>query len=551
MKRNAARALLLLFAAAAGCSRCGSKSAATAEELLPQTTTLAASTGTLGALALHGAALVERAAAVPGGEQLGDLRKQLAAQLGFDPLTREGLLSAGLDPDRSAAVSASLPEGAAGRPAWVVAAPLTNPELFAAAMDKLLGQRAGYPLRSEEAREEVKVVTFARSRAPELAGQRVAYAIVRGYSLLARGLDPASAIAAAVKRPREQTLLGDPAYSDARAQLKGSEGGVDLLVFKPAGSDLGRRFALPPPPGETSLLLSFSKSGLTARGRLALPPDQRERLATVLPGGGAPLLSLLLPAAPLQARLGLSPAEVASLLERAPVLKDLLPALRRELADRKIDLDQDLFGSLQPGIVFSAASSPALELSRAVDLGFLDWRAHSPFEFVQVAALAEVAASKKDRLVLALDALAQAMPKIGAAAVRSGDDWQVTYAGGAGARFGVRESAGKTIAYLLGGGLAPERLAPQPGTPEAILSGPAGAAVSLDLGKLESALRALPESTYGSGPQSYIARSIVDRVVAPFKLLRLSLSVAPTAQGVEATATLQIAPEPAPPAPKP
>src|SRR5438105_13674076 len=97
-------ALLLCFAA--GCARCGGpKSAASAEELLPARPSGAVVTAPLAAMAQHFAALADRAASLPGGEQLTDLRKGLAAQLGFDPLTREGLLSAGLDPDRGAAVA--------------------------------------------------------------------------------------------------------------------------------------------------------------------------------------------------------------------------------------------------------------------------------------------------------------------------------------------------------------------------------------------------------------------------------------------------------------
>jgi hypothetical protein len=179
-----------------------------------------------------------------------------------------------------------------------------------------------------------------------------------------------------------------------------------------------------------------------------------------------------------------------------------------------------------------------------VDFGLsLDWRVQSPFDSVQVAALAEVA--DKQRLLKALDAVAQALPKVGAQAVRSGDDWQVTYAAGAGARFGVREASGRAVAYLVGGGIAPESLGQQAQAPiEAALQGPAGLSVALDLGKLAAALRALPDSTYGSGPQSYIARSLVGQVVEPLKSLRGSLQLQPTQEGLQASASLEIVTSP-------
>src|ERR1700720_2445664 len=91
------RGLALRLLATAGCSRCGGNSAAAAEELLPAHPPGAVVTAPLGSVAQHLLALTERASSLPGGEQLGDVRRGMTAQLGFDPLTRDGLLSAGLD----------------------------------------------------------------------------------------------------------------------------------------------------------------------------------------------------------------------------------------------------------------------------------------------------------------------------------------------------------------------------------------------------------------------------------------------------------------------
>lgn len=548
MHRRLATALVLLLAAGAGCSRCaGGRSAASAEELLAAGTPLAATTGQLGALGQHGSALVDRAAAIPGGEQLGDLRRQLSAQLGFDPFSRDGLLAAGLDPDRGAAFTATLPDGPKGRPAWIVALPLTNPDRFSTAVEKLLRERSGFPLRAEEARANTKVIVFARSGAPS---QRVAYAIVKGYGLLARSDDPAADIAAAEARKREQGLAVSPAWIDAKKLLKPEQGAPgDVLVYAPADSELGSRLANRPLEFESAVALAFGAQGLSARIALGLQDSDRQRVAAVLPGGGGDLL----PFAPrehfFQLRAGLAPAEVAPLLGRELGARDLLTLLRAEMKARSADLDKDLFGSLKPGVVLSAGIAPGAELAKVIDWGFLDWRHHSPFEFVQLVALAEVA--NRDRLAAALEAVAASMPKFGATAAPSGNGWQVRYAGGEGARFGTREIGGRTIAYLVGGGIAPEQLAAGPAGTDPALAGSQGAVAAVDLGKLAAALRALPESTYGSGPQSYIARSLVGQVIEPLKALRASAHVAPAPRGLQLTLSLEIVAAPESPAQNP
>src|SRR6266446_7088785 len=83
------RGLALLLLATAGFSRCGGSSAAAAEELLPAHPPGAVVTAPLGAVAQHLLALTERASSLPGGEQLGEFRRGMTAQLGFDPLTRD------------------------------------------------------------------------------------------------------------------------------------------------------------------------------------------------------------------------------------------------------------------------------------------------------------------------------------------------------------------------------------------------------------------------------------------------------------------------------
>jgi hypothetical protein len=496
--RSAGCALLLV--AAAGCARCGTQSAAAAEDLLPARPSGALVTAPLGALVQHLAALIERAASLPGGEQLGEGRRAVAAQLGFDPLTRDGLLSAGLDPGRGVAVAFF--EGQT-RPEFIASLPLQKPDLFLQTVQRLLVERAGFTAAAEQPRE-VKIL--------ERRGERVGVAVVRGYGLLARTRDPAASVAEARTRTLEQSLAKDAGLEAARKRL----GAQDLVVWAPAGSAMPRRYTTRSLPGDVAVSLQGSQQGLASRLFAQLPPAQAERAQAALPGGGGPLVELLPSDAPLRARLGVAPPRLLEQLRGDPDLAALLARLQ--------GADAEAMGALAPGVAVSLSLARGANIGLAMDYGF-DWRRKSPFDTVQLVALAET--TDKARLLRALEKIAGRMPELGARAERSGDDFQVTYAAGLGARFGVREIDGKTIAYLMGGPLQPADLkkSPKAANPEvAVLYENGGAALRVDFGRLASALRELPQSAYGSGPQSYVARSLVGQVIEPLRTVRLTLA---------------------------
>jgi len=491
---------VLLLLGAAGCSRCGEPSARAPEELLPAHPGAAVVTAPIGAVAQHLAALADRASSLPGGEQLGEVRRAMTVQLGFDPLTRAGLLAAGLDAERRAA--AALFEGPR-RGEFVAALPVAKPDVFLQTAQRLLVERAGF---AAVATQPQSVKLFERR------GERVAVAVVRGYGLLARTQDPAASIADAGTRQPEQALASDPGLDAARKRL----GAQDFIAWAPAGSSMPQRFTRRTLPGDAALSLQGSQQGIASRLFAQLPEADARRAQGALSGGGASLIELLPADAPLRARLGVAPGRLLGSMRSDPDLAALL--------DRLHGADAEAFASVAPGVAVSLALARGANIGAAMDYGF-DWRRKSPFDTVQLVALAEVI--DRGRLMKAFDQIAKALPQLGARAERRGDDFQVTYAAGKGARFGVREIDGKTVAYLMGGPLRPEdlRRTPRSTNPEsAALYENSGAAVRADFGKLASALRELPESAYGSGPQSYVARSLVGQVIEPLRTVRLSAS---------------------------
>ena len=69
----------------------------------------------------------------------------------------------------------------------------------------------------------------------------------------------------------------------------------------------------------------------------------------------------------------------------------------------------------------------------------------------------------------------------------------------------------------------------------------AGAAARADFGKLATAIHALPEGTFGSGPQSYVTRSVVGQVIDPLRPLRLTLGLQAQPDSLGATLDVEIA----------
>ncbi|MFL5249311.1 MAG: hypothetical protein ACJ79V_15950 [Myxococcales bacterium] len=514
-----------------GCSR--KQNANAAEELLPAAPVAAVITAPLAGVAQHLSELFARAAQIPGGEQLEANRRIAAAQLGFDPLSKDGLSSAGLDPDKGAALALTTSDRP---PAWVAAVPVSNQDTFAKTLDRLR-ERAGLTDRAEETRNGTRIVTFSR---PGVAG-RIAHGFVRGYAVVARGADPAAEVAGAAGRKAEQSLSTAERLRSAREDI----GPQDLTVLAAEGTLAFRGAAartLPGAlPGETAIGITGTAAGVSAKVAYRARDDEVAKIRATLPGGAGALAALLPADAPVRMRLGLQPAEVLQQARRIPEIAQAMDALRAGGADPL----RDIAPALAPGAAVAIGLSPTANLAALVDYGILDWRTRSPFDSLQLVAVAPVA--DEARLAAALESLAKALPKAGAQVQRIADGWQVRYPGGEGPRFGIATVSGRKVAWLAGGfgtrevgGILSQ--AKDPSSVPPVLSQDPGAAVRIDLGALAARVRSLPDSTYGRGPQAYVARSLVGQIIEPLSTLRVTAAAVPTDRGLRAEIDLAIAP---------
>jgi hypothetical protein len=423
------------------------------------------------------------------------------------------------------------------RAGWIAALPLSKEDAFAGNLDRLLRERAGFAERTEETRSGTRIATFSRAGVSE----KISYAALRGYAVVSRGVDSAGEVAAAAARKAEQSLSAAERLRSAREDV----GPQDVTVLAAEGTLGFRGAAARAVPGtlagETAIGLTGTSAGISAKIAYRGTADDVPRIRAALPGGAGSLARLLPTDAPVRMRLGLRPAEVLAQARRVPEIAQALDGL----AVGGVDPMRDIVPALSPGAAIAVALSPSANLGAVVDYGILDWRKRSPFESLQLVALAPVA--DEARLAGALESLAKALSRMGAQVQRTAEGWQVRYPGGEGPRFGIASLAGQKVAWLAGGFGGRDLRATLPQAPDrspgaaALLQDP-GIAVRLDLAALAARVRALPQSTYGTGPQAYVARSLVAQIVEPLSALTIDASAIPTDRGLRAEVDVAIAP---------
>ena len=452
------------------------------------------------------AALHASVSGFPGAGELHGARGALAAQLGFDPLDREALAGAGVDPRRGAALALldrAGPHGDVGS-----ATLLVLPAADAANIERLLARiardRLGATERTSETHGSVAAVSFRR---PGGGAAALTYAVVDRTTILtthpsgaalvaeAAALDPAASLAEAPAWKVAVRALGDP---------------VAAIGFVPAGSRLlAGSWAL---ADGVAFGVSAGSRRLVARAAVLLGAREPSFRALLADGRAAPLVARLDPEAPFAARWD---GDFAALGKK---LVPMLPARdRARLAQHGIDLDRDLFGVLAPGgaVALSLPAHLALgdltaSAARLDPLRAFEFEAILPFKAGSDPARAA------ERLARAVGALRRGRAKddgVARLATPSGEiAWKVDAAGRRIVAAGGRAGRIDALVARLGGD-GPGWTPPTPGS-EAALSGGLGG-VALDMGRLVAAIRALPDEAFGSGPSGFVMRSLVERVVDP------------------------------------
>ncbi|MBS2023861.1 MAG: hypothetical protein JST92_15770 [Deltaproteobacteria bacterium] len=528
VRRGLVRRVLLLAGALAltSCARCGPPPAGSAEELLsPEFSAAVASEP----LAKYGNFILMTLAVLdptPLADSSREVVDQLGKELGFTPFTREGLLAGGVDPDRDVAVVIQVTPGK--RPSWTAAIPLSKADLFLQKAEALLQRRAGLPVRTEEARGDVRAIVYSRVGEP----MKVALGVVRGYALLSRGEDPMAELAAAQTRDKTKSLATAPLFLWAQKQLAPARlVGVIAQSAQPAmlrglrvpTGDLALGLTRRPQDPDGAVLPDGADGktiGLTFRAvqKLSLP------LGTVLPEvlpGGLDVLAWV-KGAPLRVAAGVRADKLPEVLARTP-LAPLVERLRAVLADKKIDLDKDVLGSLGDGVALSAQLSRDANLALATDPTRMDFAGGALLDVADFAVVGVVKDAQK--LTAAMDAVMPALATAGITGTKGvssldgkGPEWAFHDARGHQICVGVAEEDARAkgppqVGYLITGKRDVKTL-----TRPDLSRGRAAASVSLrvNLDELAREAKALPDSSFGGGPQAMVARALVTQVLQPW-----------------------------------
>jgi len=444
-------------------------------------------------------------AGFPGAAEMAGARGTLAAQLGFDPLDPDALADAGLDPRRGAAMASldrTAGAGAAPARSVLVVLPVDDAPKVEGLLVRLARDRLGATERRAESRGEASIVVL---RVPGAAAPALAYAIVQRTVILCTGPGGPAAVAEAAALAPAASLAESPAWKTARSAL-GER--ISVAQWLPPGSPhLARAWAL---KDGLAVGISASPGRLVARAAMLLGEREPSFRALSADGAAAKLVERLDPQAQLAARFDGDFAELGR------KLVPMIPAAERaRLAAKGIELERDLFAVLAPGGAVALSLAPGLDLSgltadavRADPLRALEFEALLP---VKDPAAAEAASARmaplagRGRHARADDAVHRIRTPSGEIA------WRVDAAARRIAAAGGRP--GRLDALLTRLAAGDGWRAPTPGA-GGVLTGGLGGAV-LDPVRLVTAVRAMPEDAFGTGPSGFVMRSLVERLLEP------------------------------------
>jgi hypothetical protein len=514
--RRAARVALLAVAAALALTACpATRRGAPPERYLPARTGAVLLLPEVERAAKDLVALLDALSGFPGVGDAAALRGAVSGQLGLDPLDAGALERAGFDPRGGAALAVlEPPDGvvpsAGAPPPVLLVLPVGRASEVEGLLARLARDRLGARTRASAQRGPIRVVTFRREATDD--APQLSYALLERYALVSAGPSGPEQVGRAASLAADASLAAAPAFASARRAL--GEGAA-LIAYLPPRSSLTPAGS----PLRDGAAFSLAASEVLLRLRAAVVLGDRAATFAKLAGDGAAgrLAARLAPDALLVARYD---GDLAALGDR---LLPLVPSRERDaLAARGLDLARDVFGVLLPGGALSLSLSPGFSLP-ALTWPVLTLDPPRVLELEVLAPVKEGAARAVERWARYADP--DRPPATGPDGVTrvptpSGEiawklaDGRLALAGGRPGRLTA------LLARAAGQGRGWE-----PPVPEArgALQGGLGGAV-LDVPRLTSALRALPPASFGSGPDGFVVRSMVDRLLEPAsRLAALSL----------------------------
>ena len=486
MRRSHLTSALVVLALLTGCARCGApRVQPPPERFIPASNAAAVIVPVLADLSRQAAAVQGALAARPGGDGLAELRTGLRQQLTFDLFDPDSLQGAGLDVRRGLALAelATRP-GEPGTPLLIL--PIGDSGRLEAQLTRLARERLGAGDRGQQAAGGATFTVWRRAPG-EAALLSVAEA--EGSMLVAIGPSGPEALRAVLALDPGLSLAGSPSWKRGRAALGD---GAPVLVFVPRDSP-----ALLDLPSTDGLAASLAATASGIRLTVAVMLGSQEPRVRPLAGTGegSSRPSALDPASVVALRLSADPLAALRLAaeQRGLPFVEPVTALAAQLAS-----PIEVGVGLAPGADLAALMG-GRALSRPLGLARLE----------ALAGLKDPAAftAACDQLM----ALTGAPAGKGRWSVGRGDDTLAWAVQGSSVALAAGSAGGlpPLLARLRTGGRGFE---PPPGTAGSLAGGLGGLVIHGD--NLVAALRALPPSAFGAGPDAVVGRSLVEKLTS-------------------------------------